>query len=104
MFNELKEDILEESIKNHSKVLVQYSSNWCGNCRIMKPKFKKLSLEYADIEFIIVDAEKSPKSRKLANVNHLPTFASFENGVLKNQVQTNKSEVLKSFVDEASNH
>ena len=38
----------------------------------------------------IVDAEKFPESRKLANVTNLPTFASFKNGVLVNQVQTNK--------------
>jgi hypothetical protein len=48
----------------------------------------------------MIDAEKNPKSRQLAKVDNLPTFAVFENGVLKNQIQTNKYEVLKSLVNE----
>jgi hypothetical protein len=30
--------------------------------------------------FVLVDAENSPESRKLANVSNLPTFATFVNG------------------------
>ena len=34
----------------------------------------------------------------LANVDNLPTFAAFKNGVLFNQTQTNKAEVLAELV------
>ena len=51
------------------------------------------------IKFVIVDAEKFPESRKLADVSNLPTFAIFENGEKKNQVQTNKFDVLKELVN-----
>jgi thioredoxin 1 len=44
-----------------------------------------------------VDAEKLPGSRKLANVDNLPTFAAFEGGALVDQVQTNKAEVLSEL-------
>jgi len=50
--------------------------------------------------FLIVDAEKFPESRKLADVSNLPTFATFETGSFKNQTQTNKFEVLKELVNE----
>ncbi|HKK89141.1 MAG TPA: thioredoxin family protein [Saprospiraceae bacterium] len=102
MFQELDKDNLQEILQNNDKVIVQYSAGWCGNCRIMKPKFKKLSRENEDTLFVLVDAEKYPESRKLANVDNLPTFAAFENGKLKDQTQTNKFEVLKSLVDEAT--
>ena len=52
------------------------------------------------IPFLIVDAEKFPESRKLAKVDNLPTFATFKNGVLHNQTQTNKAEVLTELVNE----
>jgi thiol-disulfide isomerase/thioredoxin len=100
MLQELNEDNLASIIQDNPKVMVQYSATWCGNCRIMKPKFKKLAGENESIPFVIVDAEKFPESRKLANVDNLPTFASFENGAKKNQVQTNKFEVLKELVNE----
>ncbi len=40
---ELSEDNLQTIITENSFVVVQYSATWCGNCRIMKPKFKKLA-------------------------------------------------------------
>jgi thiol-disulfide isomerase/thioredoxin len=40
MFLELTEDKLQEIINSNAKVMVQYGASWCGNCRIMKPKFK----------------------------------------------------------------
>jgi len=104
MFQELKEDTLKDVVDGNEKVVVQYAASWCGNCRLMKPKFKKLAGENEDIPFILIDAEKNPESRKLANVNNLPTFAIFENGEFKNQVQTNKFESLKELVDEITNN
>lgn len=100
MLQELKSDNLDSIINNNKKVVVQYSATWCGNCRIMKPKFKKLASENNDVEFLFVDAEKFPESRKLANVSNLPTFATFVDGKFLNQVQTNKFEVLKELVNE----
>jgi thiol-disulfide isomerase/thioredoxin len=93
MYKELDNDNLKDLIKG-TKVMVQYGATWCGNCKITKPKFKKLSRENSDIEFIYVDAEKFPESRGLANVNNLPTFASFENGELVHQTQGNKIEAI----------
>ncbi len=94
MFLELTEDNLQEHLTNNSKVMVQYAASWCGNCRIMKPKFKKLASENEEVAFLIIDAEKFPNARKFANVDNLPTFAAFENGTLVGQVQTNKAEGL----------
>ncbi|MGB3592341.1 MAG: thioredoxin family protein [Nonlabens sp.] len=100
----LEKDNLQEIVATHEKVVVQYSATWCGNCRVMKPKFKKLDRELDDTHFIIVDAEKYPESRKLAMVDNLPTFATFKNGSFLNQVQTNKFDNLKVLVDEIASN
>jgi thiol-disulfide isomerase/thioredoxin len=99
MFQELAEDNLQEIVAGNEKVVVQYGAGWCGNCRIMKPKFKKMASENEDIPFYYVDAEKLPESRKLATVDNLPTFATFKNGALLDQKSTNKPEILKELVD-----
>ena len=101
---ELTEDTLDNIVNENKKVVVQYSAGWCGNCRIMKPKFKKLSSLNEEMVFVLVDAEKNPNSRKLAQVDNLPTFATFIDGKLKNQVQTNKFEVLKKLVNEIASN
>lgn len=104
MLTELREDTLQDLVESNEKVVVQYSAGWCGNCRIMKPKFKKEALENDDVLFVYVDAEKFPESRKLADVSNLPTFASFEKGRFKNQVQTNKYDLLKELVNEITSN
>jgi thiol-disulfide isomerase/thioredoxin len=102
MLIELSEDNLDTVLADNEIVLVQYSAGWCGNCRLMKPKFKRLSGENESLAFVVADAEKFPNSRKLANVSNLPTFAAFKNGQLVNQVQTNKEDMLKSLIDEVT--
>ena len=104
MLQELDQDNLQEIVDANDVVVVQYAAGWCGNCRIMKPKFKKLASEKEGITFVIADAEKFPESRKLANVDNLPTFAIFNNGELKNQVQTNKHDILKELISEITSN
>lgn len=104
MLQELENDTLQEVVMNNDTVIVQYSASWCGNCRIMKPKFKKMASENENVNFVIVDAEKFPESRKLANVNNLPTFAAFKNGQLVNQVQTNKIDGLIDLLNEVTSN
>lgn len=94
MYTELNEDSLHNIVKDNDTVVVQYGASWCGNCRIMKPKFKKLASENEAIPFLYVDTEKHSESRKLAKVDNLPTFAVFKNGELVDQVQSNQAESL----------
>jgi len=104
MLQELQEDNLQDILQANKTTIVQYSAGWCGNCRVMKPKFKRFSADHEDVAFVIADAEKFPESRKLANVNNLPTFAAFVDGKFVNQVQTNKAESLKEFIDEITSN
>jgi len=104
MLQELEKDNLAEIVAGNETVVVQYSAGWCGNCRIMKPKFKKMATENENVTFVIADAENFPESRKLAKVDNLPTFATFKNGALVNQVQTNKVEVLTDLVNEITSN
>ena len=47
MLQELTQDNLADLIGDQPLAFVQYSAGWCGNCRIMKPKFKN------DIDYIM---------------------------------------------------
>jgi len=102
MVQELEQDNLGQIVADNETVVVQYSATWCGNCRIMKPKFKKLASEKEEVVFVMADAEKFPESRKLATVDNLPTFATFKDGVFVNQVQTNRFDNLKDLVHEVA--
>lgn len=96
---DLTTDNLQEEITSNDKVIVQYGATWCGNCRIVKPKFKRLAGENEGVKFIYVDAEKLPNSRALAEVKNLPTFAGFKGGQLVSQAAGNKEETIKKVLD-----
>jgi thiol-disulfide isomerase/thioredoxin len=51
---ELKEDNLAQTME--LKTVVLYGAPWCGNCRLLKPKFKKLSSETDGVQFVYVNA------------------------------------------------
>lgn len=104
MFKELGDDTLAQLVSENEVVMVQYGASWCGNCRLMKPKFKKLASENESIPFVYVDAEKFVTSRQLAKVDNLPTFALFKNGQLVNQVQTNQADSLIHLFNEGSSN
>lgn len=100
MFTELTEDTLDQVLAQNNKVMVQYGAGWCGNCKITKPKFKRLAESYEDVTFVYVDAEKLPNSRQFADVSNLPTFAGFVGGQLVKQNQGNKVEIIQEVIDE----
>lgn len=95
---ELTSDNLAELLVRNERVVVQYGAAWCGNCKIVKPKFKRLASENESVAFVYVDAEVFPASRGLANVSNLPTFAAFQGGKLMTQAQGNKEETIKEVL------
>lgn len=97
---ELTQDNLKEIISSNEKVIVQYGASWCGMCRVIKPKFKKLSEETSDVKFYYVDAEKYPESRSLATIENLPTFAGFKNGELVKQKTSSNENAIKEILGE----
>jgi thioredoxin 1 len=85
------------------KAIVKYFAGWCGSCRLIKPKYKRLSDDerFKDaIAFLDVDAEESPELRKLAGVSTLPYFAIFQNGQLVKGISTSKEEAIVELLQQ----
>jgi len=101
---ELEQDNLKEIVESNERVIVQYGATWCGNCKLIKPKFKRLAGENENVKFIYVDAEKLPNSRGLAEVKNLPTFAGFKNGQLVSQQSGNKIETVNTVLNEVTSN
>jgi thiol-disulfide isomerase/thioredoxin len=98
--NILTEDNLAQIVADNENVIVQYGASWCGMCKIIKPKFERLSNENEGIKFYYVDAEEFPASRELATIENLPTFAGFKNGKLVKQVTSSKEEKIVEVINE----
>ncbi|TGE14473.1 thioredoxin family protein [Hymenobacter elongatus] len=91
----------QELLETNKKVVVKYYADWCGNCRLFSPKFKRMAeAEHnQDITFLDVNAETSPAARKLANVTTLPFFAIFEDGALIDTVSASKEEAVAQLIN-----
>lgn len=92
----------EQHLKTNENVVVKYFAGWCGSCRLMAPKFNKLSETeaHSNVTFLDVNAEENENARKLAGVNNLPFFATFKNGELQNTVFTGKIEKVEEIINQ----
>jgi thiol-disulfide isomerase/thioredoxin len=90
----------ESLLQQNEKVVVKYYADWCGNCKLFAPKFRRLSDDerFAGITFIDVNAEENPLARAKANVNNLPFFATFKNGVLVDSLAASKEDAVVGII------
>ncbi len=90
-----------QHINSNSKVVVKYYADWCGNCKLFAPKYKRVSNEEdkADILFLDVDAEKNPEARKMAGVDNLPYMAVFKDGALVEGSASSKEDYLRTLLE-----
>ncbi|MEQ9303427.1 MAG: thioredoxin family protein [Marinoscillum sp.] len=91
----------KEKLGNNDKVVVKYFADWCGNCRLFSPKFKRLSNEdkYSQVTFLDVNAEQNPEARKAGGVTNLPYFAIFKNGAFVEGFAGSKEEAVVDLID-----
>ena len=90
----------KDEISGHDKVVIKYFADWCGNCRLFAPKFRRLSDDerFVGVHFLDINAEKNPEARKAAGVTNLPFFAIFKNGELLEGVPTSKEEAIVELI------
>jgi thioredoxin 1 len=69
-------------LNSNDKVIVKYFADWCGNCKLFAPKFRRLSDDerFQGIVFLDVNAEENEQARRAGGVDNLPYFAVFKNG------------------------
>lgn len=91
----------QQELNTHDKVIVKYFATWCGACKLMAPKYKRLSDDerFQGIQFLDVNAEQNEMARKMAGVNNLPFIATFKNGVLQEGLATAKEDQIVSMLE-----
>ncbi|WP_421879496.1 thioredoxin family protein [Marinoscillum sp.] len=94
------DEAFNEKLKSEDKVVVKYFADWCGNCRLFAPKYKRLSGDerFEGITFLDVNAEKNPDARKAGEVTNLPYFAIFKNGELVEGFAGSKEDAVVELI------
>jgi thioredoxin 1 len=74
----------DELIKGPVPVLVDFSAEWCGPCKMMAPVLRQLKESMADrIKIIKVDVDKNRELAARYRIHNVPSIMLFQNGITK---------------------
>ena len=96
---DLDDTTFADALASSPLAVVDFHAGWCGPCIMFKPKFKRISKDYPDVAFFMVDGEKAPASRQTVTIDNLPFFGIYKNGELVEGYSTAKEEGCRALVE-----
>lgn len=70
-------------IKGNTPVLVDFTAEWCGPCKMMKPVLEQLHRQMGDkVRILKIDIDRSPAAAHTFAVQSVPTLILFQQGKL----------------------
>jgi thioredoxin 1 len=88
-------------INSGKTVLVDFSAEWCGPCKMMEPILTELaSITGPDVKILKVDVDKNQQVAMEFQVQSVPTLIVFKNGAVKwRQSGVVPAKQLKSIIE-----
>jgi len=74
----------QQLINGEKPVLVDFSAEWCGPCKMMAPILKEVKKNMGErITIIKIDIDQSPQTAAAYKIQSVPTLLLFRKGEIK---------------------
>jgi thioredoxin 1/putative thioredoxin len=76
-----EQDFEREVLMSELPVLVEFSAEWCGPCKLVAPELKALAHDLqGKAKIVTIDIDRSPMLARQLGVQSVPTFVVFHQG------------------------
>jgi thioredoxin 1 len=68
------ENHLDKLLDRQKPTVLEFSTDWCGVCKRVKPEVEMLAKKYSSVQFIMIDGDAYPQLKQKYNVKGFPAF------------------------------
>ena len=90
------EEILNGSIGK--LVVIDFHASWCGPCKQIGPQFAKMEKDFPDAVFAKVDVDEQEEIAEQYEVEAMPTFKLFRDGVVVGEMTGASGDKLRETI------